>query len=95
MTYTDTWVLESFTLWCLLPGMLHSPPSFEVCEPLLGKDKPVCTGYVSDPGELRSLSFFLMLRSSALSGLSFRAHSASKTAPRVLCTDNRRFLLEL
>jgi len=44
MTYTDTEVLESFTLWCLFPGMLHSPPSFEVCEPLLGKDKPMCTG---------------------------------------------------
>ena len=49
--------------------------------------------YASDPGELRSLSFFLMLRSSALSVLSFRAPGACSMAPRVSCTDNGRILL--
>src|SRR4029453_19253039 len=41
------------------PGMLHSPSSFEVSKPSLAGISRACTGYVNDPGELRSLSFFL------------------------------------
>ena len=44
MTYTDIEVLESFTLGCLTPGMLHFPPSFEVFEPFLARMSRVCTG---------------------------------------------------
>jgi hypothetical protein len=60
------------------PDMLHSPLPFGIFGPLLAKISRVCTGYVSDPGELRSLLLlsFLILRSSALDGLSFRTRSA-------------------
>jgi len=41
------------------PDMLYSPLPFGIFGPLLARISRVCTGYVSDPGELRSLSFFL------------------------------------
>src|SRR4029453_6364880 len=40
------------------PDMLHSPLPFGIFGPLLARISRLCTGYVSDPGELRSLSFF-------------------------------------
>ena len=59
MTYTDIQVRESLILRCLFPTMLHSPLPFGIFGPLLARISRVCPGYVSDPGELRSLSFFL------------------------------------
>jgi hypothetical protein len=58
MAYTDIQVLESFTLRCLFPAC-YTPLPFSGSSSHAGKDKPVCTGYISNPGELRSLSFFL------------------------------------